>query len=62
MQVTIKKGIPIEKAPDLVKELGEQLAQEKIKNMQLNSQVSNLGQQLAMVKLDVMKIKGGQSS
>nr|WP_309101692.1 XkdW family protein [Fredinandcohnia onubensis] len=62
MQVTIKQGLPIEKDPDLVKELGEQLAQEKIKNMQLSTQVSNLGQQLAMVKLDVMKIKGGQSS
>lgn len=45
---------------DPLTELGEQLSQEKLKNMQLNSQVRNLGQQLAMVKLDVMQIKGGQ--
>ncbi len=44
---------------DTVKSLGEQLAQEKLKNMQKDMTISQLGQELASIKLDVISIKGG---
>lgn len=43
-----------------VMSLGEQLAQEKMKNIQKDLLINNLGSQLTQVKLDVISImKGG---
>jgi len=42
-----------------VKSLGEQLAQEKVKNIQKDILINNLGTQLTQLKLDVIKMKGG---
>lgn len=42
-----------------VMSLGEQLAQEKVKNIQKDILINNLGTQLTQLKLDVIKMKGG---
>lgn len=39
--------------------LGEELAQEKLKNIQKDSTISQLGQELASLKLEVINLKGG---
>jgi len=39
--------------------LGQELALEKIKNMQKDLLISSLGQQVAILTLDVMALKGG---
>ncbi|GIO05376.1 hypothetical protein J31TS6_14040 [Brevibacillus reuszeri] len=39
--------------------VGQELAQEKIKNMQKDGVISTLGQELAAVKLELMKLKRG---
>ena len=39
--------------------LGEELTQEKLKNMQKDSTIAQLGQELAGVKLDLINMKGG---
>lgn len=39
--------------------LGEELTQEKLKAIQKDSTISQLGQELANVKLEVIKMKGG---
>ncbi|GAA0774626.1 hypothetical protein GCM10008908_24790 [Clostridium subterminale] len=45
--------------PDTIKSLGEELTQEKLKNIQKDNTISQLGQELANVKLEVIQIKGG---
>lgn len=42
-----------------LKSLGEQLAQEKLKNIQKDATISQLGQELAKLKLEVIQIQGG---
>ncbi|QDQ03387.1 D-alanyl-D-alanine carboxypeptidase [Lysinibacillus fusiformis] len=42
-----------------VMSLGEQLAQEKVKNIQKDLLINNLGSQLTQLKLDVISMKGG---
>ncbi|MED4888616.1 XkdW family protein [Lysinibacillus fusiformis] len=42
-----------------VMSLGEQLAQEKMKNIQKDLLINNLGSQLTQLKLDVISLKGG---
>ncbi|QDQ03139.1 hypothetical protein FOH38_23345 [Lysinibacillus fusiformis] len=42
-----------------VMSLGEQLAQEKVKNIQKDHLINNLGSQLTQLKLDVISMKGG---
>lgn len=42
-----------------INSLGEQLTQEKLKNIQKDSAISQLGQELAKVKLEVINMKGG---
>ncbi|MFA1737994.1 XkdW family protein [Lysinibacillus fusiformis] len=42
-----------------VMSLGEQLAQEKMKNIQKDLLINNLGSQLTHLKLDVISLKGG---
>lgn len=42
-----------------VMSLGEQLAQEKMKNIQKDLLINSLGSQLTQVKLDVISMKGG---
>ncbi|MFL1997336.1 hypothetical protein VYF65_003100 [Lysinibacillus irui] len=42
-----------------VMSLGEQLAQEKMKNIQKDLLINNMGAQLAQLKLDVISMKGG---
>lgn len=39
--------------------LGQELAQMKISNMQKDSTIQTLGQQLALVKLEIIQLKGG---
>lgn len=39
--------------------LGEELTQEKLKNIQKDVAISQLGQELASVKLDLINMKGG---
>ncbi len=39
--------------------LGEQLTQEKLKNIQKDSTISQLGEELASLKLEVINMKGG---
>jgi len=39
--------------------LGEQLTQEKLKNIQKDSTISQLGEELASVKLQLIQIQGG---
>jgi hypothetical protein len=39
--------------------LGEQLAQEKLKNIQKDTTISQLGQEIAKLKLEVINMKGG---
>ncbi|MGE7112750.1 XkdW family protein [Lysinibacillus sp. NPDC047702] len=42
-----------------VKSLGEQLAQEKVKNIQKDILLNNFGAQLTQLKLDMISMKGG---
>lgn len=42
-----------------VMSLGEQLAQEKVKNIQKDLLINNLGTQLTQLKLDMISMKGG---
>ncbi len=42
-----------------VNSLGAQLAQEKLKNMQKDTTIAQLGQEIAKLKLEVISIKGG---
>ena len=42
-----------------VMSLGEQLAQEKVKNIQKDILINNLGTQLTQLKLDMISMKGG---
>lgn len=42
-----------------INSLGEQLAQEKLKNIQKDATISQLGQELASIKLELINIKGG---
>lgn len=39
--------------------LGEELTQEKLKNIQKDSTISQLGEELANIKLEVINMKGG---
>jgi len=39
--------------------LGQQLTQEKIKNMQKDSIINNLGKELSKLKLEMLQNKGG---
>ncbi|MFJ8099419.1 XkdW family protein [Lysinibacillus sp. NPDC096212] len=39
--------------------LGEQLAQEKMKNIQKDLLINSLGSELSQLKLDVISMKGG---
>ncbi len=60
-------GGPLEKVgsipttEDQVMSLGEQLAQEKMKGIQKDLLINNLGSQLTQLKLDVISMKGGGS-
>lgn len=49
----------IETLYENVKSLGEQLAQEKLKNIQKDATISQLGQEIASIKLELINIKGG---
>lgn len=53
----VDDGIPT--IPDTIKSLGEQLTQEKLKNIQKDSTIAQLGQELAKVKLEVISMRGG---
>ncbi|GEN83641.1 hypothetical protein SLU01_19530 [Sporosarcina luteola] len=39
--------------------LGIELAQEKIKNVQKDLLINSLGQQVALLKIDILQLKGG---
>lgn len=39
--------------------LGQQLAQEKVKSVQKDLLINNLGQQVASLKIDLLQLKGG---
>ncbi|MFJ6210609.1 XkdW family protein [Lysinibacillus sp. NPDC092081] len=39
--------------------LGEELAQEKVKNIQKDLLINSLGSQLTQLKLDIITMKGG---
>nr|WP_265575185.1 XkdW family protein [Clostridium botulinum] len=39
--------------------LGQQLTQEKIKNMQKDAIINNLGKELTQIKLEILQNKGG---
>ncbi|KEI81142.1 XkdW family protein [Clostridium botulinum] len=39
--------------------LGQQLTQEKIKNMQKDALINNLGKELTQIKLEMLQNKGG---
>ncbi|MCR1974970.1 XkdW family protein [Clostridium sporogenes] len=39
--------------------LGQQLTQEKIKNMQKDAIINNLGKELSKLKLEMLQNKGG---
>lgn len=41
--------------------LGIELAQEKIKNVQKDLLINSLGQQVALLKIDILQLKGGAS-
>lgn len=40
--------------------LGQELAMEKIKNMQKDMLISSLGQKVALLTLEVIQLKGGE--
>lgn len=50
----------IEDRKNAINNLGAELSQEKLKNMQKDAVISNLGQEVSKLKLDVMQIKGGK--
>lgn len=39
--------------------LGIELAQEKIKNVQKDLLINSLGQQVSLLKIDILQLKGG---
>lgn len=45
---------------DTVNQLGQELAQEKLKGIQKDIIIDSLGQQLTLMKLDIMALKGGE--
>lgn len=54
--------LPIVEIPSLedrILFLGEELAQEKLKNIQKDSTISQLGQELTSTKLQLIQIQGG---
>ena len=48
--------------PSQTNVLGQELTQMKIKNIQQQSVIDNLGAELAKAKLELIKVKGGQSA
>ena len=44
---------------DNIDALGKTVAQEKFKNMQKDTIISGLGEELSKVKLDIIKLQGG---
>lgn len=57
-KVTPKSQIE-EKLPIDVNSLGQQLAMEKLKNIQKDSTINSLGFEVAKLKLEVIQLKGG---
>lgn len=51
--------VPKDSVQEQINSLGQTVAQEKIKNMQKDAVISNLGQELSKAKLDIMKLQGG---
>lgn len=49
----------IELTSDQTQNLGQQLAQEKLLNIQKDSVINELGQQITDLKLQVIKLQGG---
>ncbi len=47
------------KIEDRIAEIGMQLTQEKLANMQKDAIIDSLGAQVAQMKLEIMALKGG---
>lgn len=52
-------SVEIPSLEERVLALGEELTQEKLKNIQKDSTISQLGEELASLKLEVINMKGG---
>ena len=50
---------PTEK--EKIAELGVQLAQEKLSNIQKDMVIKGLGSQVAQMKIEIMQLKGGEN-
>lgn len=60
VNVTVVNKIQKEKEDDnTLQSLGQQLAQEKLKNIQKDVVIDGLGQQVANLKLQVIQLQGG---
>ncbi|MCW6094755.1 XkdW family protein [Clostridium sporogenes] len=55
----IKQREEKEKNNLTLQSLGQQLTQEKIKNMQKDAIINNLGKELSKLKLEMLQDKGG---
>ncbi|NFO70750.1 D-alanyl-D-alanine carboxypeptidase [Clostridium botulinum] len=55
----IKQREEKEKNNLTLQSLGQQLTQEKIKNMQKDALINNLGKELTQIKLEMLQNKGG---
>ena len=60
LNVTVVNKIQKEKEDDnTLQNLGQQLTQAKLSNIQKDAIINNLGQQMADLKLQVIQLKGG---
>lgn len=55
----IKKEAKRLEVETAIQEVGQRLAQEKLKNMQKDAIIGSMGKQLAELKLDMIEMKGG---
>ena len=51
--------MPLNKYLETVNNIGEELAQERLKNTRKDIVINNLGQEVSKLKLEIIQLKGG---
>jgi hypothetical protein len=54
-----EQQIPLKKYLETVNNIGEELAQERLKNTRKDIVINNLGQEVSKLKLEIIQLKGG---
>ena len=54
-----EEQMPLNKYLEMVNNLGQELAQERLKNTKKDIVINNLGQEISKLKLEIIQLKGG---